>query len=130
MIQRIGHASRKGEDSIFVFFISKWSKIKNLIEIKKRQLKKSKNLSVLAVETRNTQLLNNNYLKALKASFLSQVFNVKSKEDILDSESIPESKADLDNIDNDDLMATFLATDVEDFYKKTKKDKQTSCINK
>lgn len=130
MIQRIGRASRKGGDSMFVFFISKWSKIKNLIEIKKRQLKKSKNLSVLAVETRNTQLLNNNYLKALKASFLSQVFNAKSKEDILDSESIPESKADLDNIDNDDLMATFLATDVEDFYKKAKKDKQTSCINK
>lgn len=60
---------------------------------------------------------------------MSQVLNADSEEDISDSESILGSKADLDNVDDDDLMATLLATDVEDSRKKAKKDKQTSCTN-
>lgn len=53
-----------------------------------------------------------------------------SEKDISNSESLLESKVDLDNINNKDLIATFLATDTENSCKKAKKDKQTSRTNK
>ena len=129
MIQRIGRASRKGGDFTFVFFTSKWLRIKDPTEIKKRQLKKSKNPSIPAAEIGNTQLSNSNCPKALKVSSLSQVLNADSEEDISDSEFLLRFKTDLDNIDDKDLMATLLATDAEDSRMKAKKDKQTSCTN-
>lgn len=119
----MGCANKKSRDSTFVFFISKWLRIKNPAEIKNRQLKKLKNLSVPGARTRNTQLSNSNYPKALKASFLSQVFNTDSEKNISDSKFLLGSEANLDNVDNKDLMATFLAMNAKDFLKKTKKDK-------
>lgn len=71
IILKIGHTSRKSRDFTFVFFTSKWSKIKDPIEIKKRQLKKLKIFLVSATGTGNTQFLNNNCLKVSKVSFLS-----------------------------------------------------------
>lgn len=121
MIQKIEHVGRKGIAPTFIFFIPKWSMIKNLTKIERHQLKKSKNLSLLTIKTANTQFSNNNYPKALKASFLSQVFNVDKKE-ILDSKSIIESEAHFDNIDNNDVIATLLATNTESSSNKTKKD--------
>lgn len=53
-----------------------------------------------------------------------------NKEDISDSESVLRSEADLDDINNDNLVATLLAIDAEDSCKKAKKNKQTSCTNK
>lgn len=130
MNQRMRRASKKGEDSMFVFFTPKQLRIKDLAEIKKHQLKKSKNLSVPVAGTGNTQFSNSNCLKTLKASFLSQVFNTDSKEKISDSKLILGSKSDLDNVNNKNMMATLLATDAENSYKKAQKDKQTSCTNR
>lgn len=130
MIQRIRRANRKGRNSTFVFFISKWSKIKNPAEIKKHQLKKSKNPSISAARTENTQFSNSNCPKALKTSSLSQVLNVDNEKNISDSESLLESKVNLDNVNNKDLIATFLAMNTENSCKKAKKDKQTSRTNK
>lgn len=116
-------AGRKGGDFTFVFCTPKQSRIKDPAEIERHQLKKSKNLSVPAARTRNTQLSNSNRPKALKASSLSQVLNADSEEDISNSESLLGSKTDLDDINNKDLIASFLATDIEDSFKKAKKDK-------
>lgn len=105
----------KAEIPHLFFFTLKWSRIKNLAEIKKCQLKKLKNLSIPTIKTKNTQLSNSNHLKTLKASSLNQVFNVDNKENILNSESLLRSKADLDNINNEDLKAIFLATNAKNF---------------
>lgn len=129
MIQRIEHTSKKSGDSMFVFFISKWSKIKDSTEIEKYQLKKSKNLSVPTVGTGNIQFSNSNHFKALKISSLSQIFNADSEEVVLDSESVLRSKADLENINNNNLIITFLATNAENSCNKGKKDKQTNHTN-
>lgn len=128
MIQRMGRAGRKGGASTFVFFTPKWSMIKDPAEIERRQLKKSKNPSVPTAETGNTQFSNSNRPKALKASSLSQVCNV-DEEEISESESIIGSEADFDNIDDDDVMATLLATDAEGSRNKAKKDQQTNRTN-
>lgn len=40
LIQKMGRAGKKGGDSTFVFFIPKWSRIKDPAEIENRQLKK------------------------------------------------------------------------------------------
>lgn len=48
----------------------------------------------------------------------------------MDSKSVQGSKADLDDIDNEDLMASFLTTDAENFHKKIKNNNQTNFINK
>lgn len=56
MIQRMERVGRKSGDSTFVFFIPKWSRNEDPEEIKKRYLKKSKNLSIPAAKTGNTQL--------------------------------------------------------------------------
>lgn len=84
--------------------------IKNLTEIEKYPLKKSKNLSVLINETENTKFLNNNYLKALKVGFLYQVYNMNEVE-ILDSKLVIRLEINFNNINNNNKMATFLATD-------------------
>lgn len=47
----------------------------------------------------------------------------------MDSKFLLGFETDLDNIDNEDLMATFLAMNAKDFCKKAKKDRQTSCKN-
>lgn len=54
MIERMECAGKKSRDSTFVFFTSKWSRIKDPIEIKKSQLKKCKNPLVPATKTVNT----------------------------------------------------------------------------
>lgn len=102
--------------------------IKNLTEIEKRQLKKSKNLAVLTSETKNTQFSNNNCLKVLEVSFLRQICNM-DEEKILDSKSIIGLKVNFDDIDNDDIMTIFLTTDVEGSQEQKKKDEQTNCTN-
>lgn len=86
--------------------------IKDLAEIERCQLKKSKNLLVSTTETKNTQFLNDNCSQTLKISFLSQVCNINKKK-ILDSKSIIGSKTNFNNIDNDNIIATFLIIDVE-----------------
>lgn len=53
---------------------------------------------------------------------MSQVLNADGEEDISDSKSLLESEIDLDDIDDKNLMTTFLATDVGDSCKKVKKD--------
>lgn len=104
-----------------MFFL--YSNSQKLKILKKSQLKKSKNQSIPTVRIVNTKLLNGNYFKALKPSFLSQVFNVDSKKDILNLKSILESKINLDDIKNENFVINFLPTDAKDSWKKAKKDK-------
>lgn len=90
MIQRMGQAKRKGGTLMFVFFILKWTRLKDPNKIKKRN---GGFLSFIAV---NLYLSNSNRPKALpKICLLSQVINTKN--DLIDSkyitlESTAESK--------------------------------------
>lgn len=70
MIQHIGQARKKDGASTFVLFTSKWTKIKDLEEIEKRNVGPSFFIAV------NAQLFDSNRPKALpKASPLSQVLS-------------------------------------------------------
>lgn len=82
---------------------------------------------ILAAEIENILFSNTNCDKTLKVSFLRQVLNINEKY-ILDSKSIIRSKADLNNIDNNDKITTLLDIDVKKSQKIRKKDKNTSCI--
>lgn len=99
---------------MFVFFIQKQLMIKDLIEIERYQLKKSKNLLVLTVKIENTQFSINNSFKVLKVSSLSQVCNL-DKEKILNSNLVIESETSFNSIDNNNVIATLLTINVESF---------------
>lgn len=53
-----------------------------------------------------------------------------NEKNILNLKFLLEFKVDLNKVNNEDLMAIFLAINAKDSYKKVKKDKQISCINK
>lgn len=117
MIQQMGRAGRKGGLLHFILFTPAWIVVKDQEEIEKRS-----NTSSAFSSTANAQLQDSNWPKAIaQASPLSQTTFPDA--DTSDAESIAELEAaDLDDVD---LMATFLATKVDKDIIKKKRDQKT-----
>lgn len=98
-------AGKKGRVFVFIFFTSKWTKIKDPNEIKKRINR------VFFSTFTNAWLLNSNYSKLLfKVTFLSQVINA-NKSDLSKWKSIASSNANLDFDKKASLFNLIMHTD-------------------
>lgn len=118
----MGRVESKCRALCFLLFISKWTKINDLEEIKQRSNKPNSASTILA----NAELSNSNRPKVLpKASALSLVQNLEDK--LSDSEFVTSSEADY-NLDDKktDPFSEVLTMDVDQNWKQQKKDLKVS----